>query len=205
MTDMHTDIYFVLFQPNSQVFSLLPPYCALGGVFADLQEAIAFFAERKDAGEQVEQTNQPEGIGQSGQSEEWGQMERAIAVVNCLDYYRRSTFQNKEQDGPLLQLLGKLREADAALGIRLLMPESKNTDQGLLIDFMSRGFYDFWFLSAVTRGTLKEILETRREFREMEAYLHTLPPSSTTQADKGDESKLHGLLKSVPYLENSLG
>ena len=56
-----------------------------------------------------------------------------------------------------------------------MLPPEKNRDQELLIQLMGQGFYDFWFTDSLNESSLGLVLEERRSFRELEAYLETLP------------------------------
>jgi len=168
---MIKQVYYIFFPQNSPVLSMLPGSYETGTAFRDVEEAVIYFSEirAEKAFEQdpADGTEDSFKVENSAADEE---TESAIALINCIDYYRRVSFLQKEQDSELLRMLKMLKEAKKDLGVRLLMPEEKNANQNLLIDLMSCGFYDFWFLPALTRGLLQEILDTRRDFRAMEAY-----------------------------------
>jgi hypothetical protein len=181
-------VSFVFFPGDSAVFSLLPAEFQNAGVFGDIQEALDFYSAKvkpaKGGGE-------PPGHGGAGKDDRFAIQENGdmpghegaglLLVVNGLDYYRNISRLQREPDAFLLQALIKLRAASGAAGVKLLMPEDKSTGQSLLIDLMSQGFYDFWFLSALDSRLFQEILHTERSFRQLEAYLGTLPPPAVPE------------------------
>ena len=158
-----TPVYFVLFPKDSPVFTLLPEQCALEGVFQDITEAEAYFCQLGS----MDDPGKPEGCAEMPTT-------CGIILVNGIAYYRRGK-AGKVTDEDLLRQLVALREASGGMRLALLLPEGKNTDQELLVDLMSRGFNDFWFLSSLDKHMLETVLRTSRDFREMEAYLDTLP------------------------------
>jgi hypothetical protein len=191
------------------VLSLLPKGYGIEGAFQDIKEATAFFASSPDhEGRKAEKAaGTGAGIAEESSNEGDGEEkpESAAVLVNCLDYYRHVPLLQKEPDADLLRMLIGLRDAKEGLGIRLLMPEEKNTNQDLLIDMMSQGFLDFWFVSAISGSLLSEILHTKRNFREMEAYLGTLPPPVIPSQEGTKGNLFAGLLKGSPYVEKALG
>ena len=195
-------VYFVYFPDNSPVFSLMPSQYITRGAFSDIQEAMVYFSAHNDATDTAAHNaaSEPASYGDAAEPtiSDAKQAESKIVLINCLDYYRRLSRSQKEPDAVLLQQLVALKEADALLGIRLLMPEDKNTDQNLLIDLMSQGFHDFWFVPSLNRRLLHSILDTRRSFRDMEAYLGTLPPPDLPQDEEGRGSLAGFLLSSLP-------
>lgn len=169
-------VYFISFPADTPVAALLPRNYRTEGIFQGIAEAAAFFAGiNGNTGDGSERINDDS----AGAGEE-----NEIAVVNGIDYYRNVPYLQKEPDGELIRRLGELKLARDDLSIRLLMPDEKNTNQNLLIDLMSRGFYDFWFLTALSKPLLIEILETKRDFRAIEAYLGKLPPSAHPAEDE---------------------
>ena len=197
-------LYFIYFPDNSPLFSLIPPQYLPRGVFGDIQEAIAFFSAHGDTNEAATSDT----TARDRETNDSAKVEDKVVVVNCLDYYRRLSRLQKEPDAVLLQQLVALQESDATLGIRLLMPEDKNADQNLLIDLMSQGFHDFWFVASLSRSMFHTVLDTRRSFRDMEAYLCTLPPPDVPQGDEGRDGIAGFLLSSIPgggFLGKCLG
>jgi hypothetical protein len=203
-------VYFIFFPLDSPVLELLPASYRKEGAFDDIQDAIDYFmqhnqdparheADQKRADQEAVDPGEAD-LGETGSEDKAGAAEKRIALVNCLDYYRRVPLLQKEPDGILLQQITSLKEACGGLGIRLLMPEGKNIEQNLLIDMMSRGFYDFWFLSALNRNLLQAVLETRRSFREMEAYLGTLPPPAIPKEGAARENRIARMLKGSAHI-----
>ncbi|MCL1804627.1 MAG: hypothetical protein FWG28_01270 [Clostridiales bacterium] len=179
-------VLFVAFPRDSPVIQLLTQRYRVEGILPGILEAAEYLTGAKGSGGDA-----PAGAG-----------EPAIALVNCLDYYRNISVLQKDPDGELIRQLGLLKEARDDLEVRLLMPEGKNTDQDILVELMSRGFYDFWFLTALRRPLLLEILETKRDFREIEAYLSRLPPP----APRGEGGQAVGkwMEKYLPSLKPEL-
>jgi len=111
-----------------------------------------------------------------------------------------------EPDADLLHQLTILRKTARGLGIRMLIPEERNADQNLLIDLMSCGFYDFWFLTALNAALIDEIIRTKRDFRAMEAYLAVLPaPAVAVQPALGLHNRIAKLLHVPTDLEKTIG
>ena len=131
--------------------------------------------------------------------------ESEIAVVNCIDFFRHISAFKKEPEAILLRMLISLKEANGSLGIRILLPESKNSDQELLIDLMSKGFNDFWFLSALNKTLFAEILRESRDFRGMESYLSTLPLPSAAKAGSPGGSDAKGMINKIVATCAALG
>ncbi|MDR1194304.1 MAG: hypothetical protein LBK98_09115, partial [Peptococcaceae bacterium] len=144
-------VYLVGFPQDTPILGLLPADFGAAACFDDCPAAADFFREREVAGP------------------------TPTILVNCLPFYRRVDLLKSDSDGVLLEQLSALREAVGDGGVKLLLPEEKNGDQNLLIDLMSQGFYDFWFLTALSTALLREILSESRDFRALEAYLSTLP------------------------------
>ncbi len=158
---------FIFLSGDSPLLALLPAGYENNGVFQDFQEAIAYYSKNK----------QRDASGQK--------VSELILVINGLNYYRNVSLLQREPEALLLQSLIKLRTAAGGAGIKLLMPEEKSTAQNLLIDLMSQGFYDFWFLAGLDSRLFQEILITTRSFRQLEAYLGTLPLPVIPEPEEG--------------------
>lgn len=158
---------FIFFSSDSPLLSLLPAQYTAAGIFRDFQEAIAHYSKRKPEESSAQNTGQ------------------RILIVNGLNYYRNVSLLQREPEALLMQSLIKVRTVAGDAGIKLLMPEEKSTGQNLLIDLMSQGFYDFWFLSGMDSRLLGEVLSTARSFRQLEAYLDTLPPPAIPEPEEG--------------------
>ena len=167
-------VYFIHFPKDSPVFSLIPEQFELAGVYQDIQEAMVGLANRAEA------------IGLK-EAQESVEDETGLILINGVEYYRRRPKGDKDQDAVFLGSLVALREVCVSLGICLLLPEDKIGDQELRIDLMCKGLYNYWFLTAMNAHILQEVLETRRDFRAMEAYLATLPlPAAVGKAEEKD-------------------
>ena len=194
-------VYFIYFPDKTPMYALLPDNCVKEAVFSDLQEATAYFSalvpnettDRALDDQRDEEDNFDEGV--SGEN---------VVFVNCLDYYRRVSVLKKDADAILLKMLELLRDSYDGLKIRILMPREKNTDQELLIELMSKELYDFWFLSTLDKTVFHEVLTTTRSFRDLEAYLSTLP--APVVSDVGEERAvgLMSWLAAVPSVESTV-
>jgi len=98
-----------------------------------------------------------------------------ILLINGLEHYRQEWKHKQNPDQYLMDQLLHIKQALPFSRFKLLLPESKNRDQDLLIDLMQNDFYDFWFLEGLSKGQLSGILATDRSFAEVEQYLQTLP------------------------------
>ena len=142
----------------------LPPGWQIGQSYADLVQA-AVSLTGKEAGREP-------GAGVDGG-------EKEVYLINALNFYRTCPLWKKEPEKLLLRQLCQLRqavrEAEGEGEYKILLPPEKNRDQELLIQLMGQGFYDFWFTDSLNESSLGLVLEERRSFRELEAYLETLP------------------------------
>ena len=68
-----------------------------------------------------------------------------------------------------------------------MLPTEKNQDAGLVVELVGQGFYDFWFADTLDEAGLARILGERRGFRELDAYLSSLPRPEilSRQEEKG--------------------
>ncbi|MEA4891728.1 MAG: hypothetical protein VB085_04100 [Peptococcaceae bacterium] len=174
-------VNLVFFSPDTAAALTLPQEYTQGTVWQDICEATDSFRQAADSFRHAAER------GEEAASEVEEKPE--ILLVNCLNFYRRCPLWKKEPERLLLEQLSELRQAAGQAKIKLLLPTEKNRDPELLIELMGQGFYDFWFTDFLDEVSLARILTESRSFRELEAYLATLPLPE--QAEKDTESWLN--------------
>lgn len=168
-------VNLVYFSPETAAALRWPAEYAPGAAFADFRQAAA-----EPAADPVDEALAGQGKGSlAGAGELW--------LVNCLNFYRRLPLWKREPEKLLLKGLTELREAAGAAEIKLLLPTEKNQDAGLVVELVGQGFYDFWFADTLDEAGLARILGERRGFRELDAYLSSLPRPEilSRQEEKG--------------------